>query len=105
MPRAPSVTRRVKVHSYTVRYLKPDEEALNIYTGRFSLPKEYKTNFSITLNLEKLYGIHVISLEGHHVSMMKLSLPLEDYLKNAEVVNIEPITDEWFSDKYTSQKG
>lgn len=96
MPRRPVVTRKVKVHSYDCRYVK-GSAIDKILSGTFTLPKEYKTHFSVALNIEKLYGVHLLSIDAHHVEWRTYRQTLEEFILHAETINIEGLMDEYYS--------
>ena len=88
MPRPRCVTRKMKVHAYNVKYIKGDELDV-IHSGVFYLPKEYKTNYLATLNLEKEYKIHVLAITSHSEAMVTYSYPIMSYMKNADIISVE----------------
>lgn len=94
MPRPRAVTRKMRLHAYNVKYIKGDELDA-VYSGTFYLPKLYKTNYLVTLNLEKEYGIHVLAIVSHYETIVTGSLPIIDYIKNAEIISDEPILNEY----------
>lgn len=105
MPRSPCVSRTIRLHSYGVKYINPLEGGNNIYEDVFYLPKEYKTNISITTTLERMYGIHVLLIISHHVANVTMTMPLEEYILKAKVISTEPIEDEYYNDKFVFKKG
>lgn len=105
MPRPPVVTRTVKLHAYNVKYMKTDKLDEIIDEGTFYLTKEYKANYLITLNLEKLYGIHVLAINSHSICNVTFRLPLQKFIETADIVSVETILDEYYIDKYIKKKG
>ena len=94
MPRPRSVTRKIKVHAYNVKYIKGDELDV-IHSGVFYLPKAYKTNYLVTLNLEKEYGIHLLAITSHHETILTLSETIMSYIKHADIISEEPVLNEY----------
>lgn len=103
MPRPRTVTRKMRLHAYNVKYVRGDELDA-VLSNTFYLPKRYKTNYLVTLNLEKEYGIHVLAINSHTEAIVTLSLPIMAYLKTADIISEEPVLIEYENTKNSNHE-